>query len=57
MGLTVGVLGLGAWGQTLADLFQRQGHQVHSWSRRNGGSPLELIQGVDLVLVAVALRA
>ena len=56
MGLTVGVLGLGAWGQTLADLVQRQGHPVRSWSRRNGGSPLELIQGVDLVLVAMALQ-
>ena len=56
MGLAIGVLGLGAWGQTLADLVERQGHQVRSWSRRSGGSPLEVIQGADLVLVAVALQ-
>ena len=56
MGLAIGVLGLGAWGQTLADLVERQGHYVRSWSRRSGGSPLEVIQGADLVLVAVALQ-
>ena len=53
--LSIGVLGLGAWGQTLSDLFSRQGHQIKVWSRRSGGAPLEAIRGVDLVLVAVSL--
>ena len=55
MSLAIGVLGLGAWGHTLAGLFERQGHRVRSWSRRSGGDPVAVIQGSDLVLVAFAL--
>ena len=52
--LKIGVLGLGAWGQTLSDLFSRQGHETKGWSRRSGGTPLETIRGCDLVLLAVS---
>ncbi|SBO42282.1 NAD(P)H-dependent glycerol-3-phosphate dehydrogenase [Cyanobium sp. NIES-981] len=55
MPLRIAVLGRGAWGQTLAELWQRQGHTVRSWSRRDGASPDALIHGVDVVAVAVAM--
>ncbi|MCP9809911.1 NAD(P)H-dependent glycerol-3-phosphate dehydrogenase [Cyanobium sp. HWJ4-Hawea] len=55
MGLRIAVLGRGAWGQTLIDIWSRQGHQVGSWSRRDGGSPVPLLASIDLVAVAVSL--
>lgn len=50
------MLGLGAWGSTLADLWQAQGHQLTRWSRRYGGDPSEALPGADLVVSAVAMR-
>lgn len=55
MGLRIAVLGLGAWGQTLADRWLRQGHVVSGWSRRDGGSPVDLLSHHDLVVSAVAM--
>lgn len=55
MGLRIAVLGRGAWGQTLADRWQIQGHAVSSWSRRDGGSPVDLLSQQDLVVSAVAM--
>jgi len=55
MGLKIGVLGLGAWGGTLARLFSDQGHAVQGWTRSRGGDPAAVLQGQDLVLVAVAM--
>ena len=55
MGLRIAVLGLGAWGQTLADRWQRQGHTVSGWSRRDGGSPVDQLNHQDLVVSAVAM--
>ncbi|WP_094561217.1 NAD(P)H-dependent glycerol-3-phosphate dehydrogenase [Synechococcus sp. 8F6] len=55
MGLRIAVLGLGAWGQTLAERWQRQGHTVSGWSRRDGGSAVDLLSQQDLVVSAVAM--
>jgi glycerol-3-phosphate dehydrogenase (NAD(P)+) len=55
MGLRVGVIGLGAWGSTLAALLSQQGHRVHGWSRRSGGEVADLLPGRDLVLVALSM--
>lgn len=55
MGLRVGVIGLGAWGSTLAALLSQQGHQVQGWSRRAGGEASALLEGRDLVLVALSM--
>ncbi len=49
------MLGLGAWGSTLADLWRAQGHQLTTWSRRFGGAPDEALQEADLVVSAVAM--
>jgi glycerol-3-phosphate dehydrogenase (NAD(P)+) len=55
MALRIGVLGLGAWGSTLAALLEAQGHAVRGWSRRLGGDPAHLLADQDLVLVAVSM--
>jgi glycerol-3-phosphate dehydrogenase (NAD(P)+) len=55
MGLQIGVLGLGAWGSTLADLLADQGHRIQGWSRRQGGDPALVLAGADLVLSAVSM--
>ena len=56
MSLTIAVLGLGAWGRTLQGLWERQGHRVIGWTRRDGGDPAELLSGADLVAVALAME-
>jgi glycerol-3-phosphate dehydrogenase (NAD(P)+) len=53
--LRISVLGRGAWGGTLAALWQRQGHQLRCWSRRDGGDPAALLDDADLVVVAVSM--
>ena len=55
MGLRIAVLGLGAWGDTLAQLLQHQGHHVQGWSRRHGGDPAQVLLGADVALVAIAM--
>jgi len=57
MSLRIAVLGRGAWGQTLADLWTKQGHHLQSWSRRDGTDPRKALVGVDVVVVAVSLAA
>lgn len=56
MSLRIAVIGLGAWGSTLAALFEEQGHQVQGWSRRHGGSPQQAIAKADLVVMAASLH-
>lgn len=56
MGLRITVLGRGAWGSTLAALWQQQDHQVRLWSRRDGTSPEGLLADCDLVVAAVAME-
>ncbi len=56
MSLTIAMLGLGAWGRTLHDLWHQQGHRLISWSRRQGGGPASLLPQADVVVVAVAMK-
>ena len=55
MSLRISLLGRGAWGSTLEQLWVRQGHRLRSWSRRDGGDPISLLADVDLVVVAVSM--
>jgi glycerol-3-phosphate dehydrogenase (NAD(P)+) len=57
MSLRIAVLGRGAWGQTLTDLWTKQGHQLQTWSRRDGTGPASALVGADVVVVAVSLAA
>ncbi|MFZ9147521.1 MAG: NAD(P)H-dependent glycerol-3-phosphate dehydrogenase [Vulcanococcus sp.] len=56
MSLCVSVIGLGAWGSTLASLLARQGHRIQGWSRSQGGAPRDALAGADLALVATSLQ-
>ncbi|MFM2081291.1 MAG: hypothetical protein RLZZ219_1973 [Cyanobacteriota bacterium] len=55
MSLSIAVIGLGAWGETLASLLRDQGHQIHGWSRRRGGDPADVLRGSDVALMAVSM--
>ncbi len=55
MSLRITLLGRGAWGGTLERLWRQRGHQVRSWSRRDGGDPAALLQGAQLVVTAVSM--
>jgi glycerol-3-phosphate dehydrogenase (NAD(P)+) len=55
MRLRITVLGRGAWGGTLLRLWERQGHRLSSWSRRDGGDPAMVLKDCDLVVVAVSM--
>lgn len=57
MARTVALLGLGLWGQCLAQLFRSSGHQVQGWSRRLGGDPGDCLSGADLLVSAVSMAA
>jgi len=57
MALRISLIGRGAWGSTLTRLWSAQGHVLRTWSRRDGGSPLALLEGSDLVVVAVSMAA
>ncbi len=50
------MLGLGAWGSTLAELWRSQGHQLTTWSRRSGGDPADRLVGAQLVVSAIAME-
>lgn len=53
----VAVIGLGAWGSTLAGLAQAQGHQVTDWSRSQPGSLAAAITGATLLISALPIKA
>ena len=55
MALTIGVMGGGAWGSTLAGLMRQAGHQVHIWRRQHGLEALQALERVDLLVGATAL--
>lgn len=55
MSLRIAVIGLGAWGSTLAQLFGDRGHQVQGWSRRQGGHPAAVLARAELVVMATSL--
>lgn len=55
MSLRIALIGRGAWGSTLERIWIDQGHEVQSWSRRDGGDPAALLRNCDLVVMAVAM--
>lgn len=55
MSLRISLLGRGAWGSTLEQLWTQQGHRVRSWSRRDGGDAASLLVDTDLAVVAVSM--
>lgn len=55
MALTIGVLGGGAWGSTLAGLMTHAGHQVVIWRRQQGLEGLQALENVELLVGATAL--
>jgi glycerol-3-phosphate dehydrogenase (NAD(P)+) len=57
MALRITLLGRGAWGSTLARLWQDGGHAVRLWSRRDGGTAQPLLLGSDLIVSAVSMAA
>ena len=55
MVLTIGVLGGGAWGSTLAGLMAEAGHRVQIWRRCHGSKGLQALERVELLVGATAL--
>ena len=55
MALTIGVMGGGAWGSTLAGLMRQAGHQVQIWRRQHGPEALQSLERTDLLVGATAL--
>jgi glycerol-3-phosphate dehydrogenase (NAD(P)+) len=55
--LRITLLGKGAWGSTLSQLWREGGHDLALWSRRDGGSAVPLLQACDLVVAAVSMQA
>ncbi|MFM7085826.1 MAG: NAD(P)H-dependent glycerol-3-phosphate dehydrogenase [Cyanobium sp.] len=53
--MRITLLGRGAWGSALTDLWRGVGHTVTPWSRRDGGSAVPLLQSSDLVVAAVSM--
>lgn len=55
-GARVAVLGTGAWGTALASLTTKAGHQVQTWSHRQGDNLAKAIAGADVIVVAIAMK-
>lgn len=55
MPLAITVLGGGAWGTTLAELFSARGHRLRVWRRADGPEALRASVASDLIVSAVAL--
>ena len=55
MALTIGVLGGGAWGSTLAVLLSQSGHHVQIWRRQHGSQGLQALEAAELLVGATAL--
>lgn len=55
MALTIGVLGGGAWGSTLAGLLSQSGHHVQIWRRHHGPQGLQALEAAELLVGATAL--
>jgi len=54
--LTVAILGAGAWGSTLAQLFAANGHTVRAWSRRGDITLETALAGADVIVSAVSMK-
>ncbi len=53
----IAVIGLGAWGSTLARLAQRQGHVVYGWSRSQGKSLESAVAQASVIVSALPVKA
>ncbi|MDG2992074.1 NAD(P)H-dependent glycerol-3-phosphate dehydrogenase [Candidatus Synechococcus calcipolaris G9] len=51
------LLGLGAWGQTLFRLLADRGCQVHGWQRSQGPITKDMVDGIDLLVSALPIKA
>ena len=54
--MKIAVIGMGAWGLTLAALVQENGHEVAMWSRRSSRSLNETVAQSDLLISAVSMK-
>ncbi len=52
---TITILGAGAWGSTLAQLAQAQGHRVRVWDRRNSLSLATALSEAQIVISALSM--
>ncbi len=50
------VIGAGAWGSTLANVAERNDHQVRLWSRRGETSLESVIEDAEIILSAVSMK-
>ncbi|MEM8714358.1 MAG: NAD(P)H-dependent glycerol-3-phosphate dehydrogenase [Cyanobacteria bacterium P01_G01_bin.4] len=55
-GLTIAVLGTGAWGGTLAHLARQRGNEVRTWSRRSAVSMEDAVRDADIVVSAISMK-
>jgi glycerol-3-phosphate dehydrogenase (NAD(P)+) len=53
---SVVILGAGAWGKTLANLAQVNGHQVRLWSRQGTQSLEAVLQDAEIILSAISMK-
>lgn len=53
----VAVLGLGAWGQTLAGLVEPQHYDLQGWSRSCGDTLATVVQGAEFIISALPIKA
>jgi glycerol-3-phosphate dehydrogenase (NAD(P)+) len=53
---SIAILGTGVWGTVLARLLQQQAQCARLWSRRSDRPLADIVMGVDIVIVAVAMK-
>lgn len=53
----IAILGLGAWGKTLAQLARQRGHRVCGWGRSQGQSLTSVVAGAQLLISALPIKA
>jgi glycerol-3-phosphate dehydrogenase (NAD(P)+) len=54
--LKIAVIGAGAWGSTLAELAQRNGHEVEVWSRRGSAALETVVENAEIVVSAISMK-
>jgi glycerol-3-phosphate dehydrogenase (NAD(P)+) len=54
--LTIAILGLGAWGATLAGLVNARGHRLKVWSRNGSESLRSVLADADVIISAVSMK-
>jgi glycerol-3-phosphate dehydrogenase (NAD(P)+) len=54
--MSIVVIGAGAWGSTLAQLAQENGHSVEIWSRRSTLPLSQMVRTAEIVISAVSMK-